>query len=111
MLAVVYGFSGLDLADAQDLGEVELGGCVITGAEPEWRCQGCGHSWPSEPAAVAAAREDGMRAFGEGRTLPSHLSEDERKAWREGWESRAERFQGTMDELRWHDNGGDPGAT
>ena len=47
VVPIVYGFPGPDLADAQNRGEVELGGCVVTGADPEWRCKVCGHSWPN----------------------------------------------------------------
>ena len=45
VVPIVYGMPGSELAEAYERGEVELGGCVITGDDPQWRCKGCGHDW------------------------------------------------------------------
>jgi rubrerythrin len=34
-----------ELERALDAGEVVLGGCVVTGDDPSWRCVECGHRW------------------------------------------------------------------
>lgn len=38
---IVYGLPGWDLAEAEKNGEVVLGGCVVSGNDPEWACPNC----------------------------------------------------------------------
>jgi len=41
---ILYGLPAFskDLEDALSEGAVTLGGCVVTGDDPEWECLGCG---------------------------------------------------------------------
>ena len=45
VLRIVYGLPDHELAEQARQGKVALGGCVITGEDPEWRCGRCGHEW------------------------------------------------------------------
>ena len=45
VLPIVYGLPGPELAEEARLGKVVLGGCVITGEDPEWRCAKCGREF------------------------------------------------------------------
>ncbi len=45
VLRIVYGLPGLELAEDAQRGKVALGGCVITGEDPEWRCAKCGREF------------------------------------------------------------------
>ncbi len=38
---IVYGMVGVDAFEAAERGEVELGGCVIEGEAPAWKCTSC----------------------------------------------------------------------
>ncbi len=38
---IVYGLPGSELGEAYERGEVFLGGCVVTGDDPEWACPNC----------------------------------------------------------------------
>jgi hypothetical protein len=31
-----------------DSGEIALGGCIVTGNDPEWRCNTCGKRFPED---------------------------------------------------------------
>ncbi len=37
---IAYGMPGPDLVDAGEEGRLVLGGCVVTGFDPEWACTG-----------------------------------------------------------------------
>ena len=41
---ILYGYPGFPLIDNEDLdsGRITLGGCVVTGDDPEWECTQCG---------------------------------------------------------------------
>ena len=41
VLQIIYGLPGKSLMDEERRGEVELGGCVITGNDPNFRCKSC----------------------------------------------------------------------
>lgn len=45
VLRIVYGLPDVELAEEAELGKVALGGCVITGEDPEWQCAKCGREW------------------------------------------------------------------
>lgn len=45
VVPIVYGMPGSELIEAYEKGEVELGGCVVSDYDPEWRCRACGHDW------------------------------------------------------------------
>ena len=44
---IFYGYPGNMKALEKPLekGEIVLGGCIITGNDPEWSCNECGHRW------------------------------------------------------------------
>ena len=50
VLRIVYGLPDQELAEEARLGKVALGGCVITGEDPEWQCAKCGREF-GPPAA------------------------------------------------------------
>jgi hypothetical protein len=42
MLPIVFGYPMPELFEAEQRGEVALGGCVVTGEDPTHRCAACG---------------------------------------------------------------------
>ncbi len=48
VVPMVFGLPGPELAEEAQRGEVELGGCSITGDDPEWACRECGHRWRAD---------------------------------------------------------------
>lgn len=42
-VAIVYGMPGVELFEAEERGEVELGGCIP--GDERWHCRHCGHDW------------------------------------------------------------------
>ncbi len=42
---IVYGYPTPDAVEAQDRGEIELGGCVIDADDPQWICKNCENCW------------------------------------------------------------------
>lgn len=45
VLPILYGMPPAEIGEAAERGQVVLGGCVITGDDPNWRCAVCGHQW------------------------------------------------------------------
>ena len=41
LVPIVYGLPGLELRRDSENGHVALGGCVVTGNDPELECLGC----------------------------------------------------------------------
>src|SRR5215210_6361778 len=69
-IAIVYGYPSADTFAAAQLGEVAIGGCVVTGNDPTHRCPECGADLVRagrefELAIVAAARAAAARNFDE----------------------------------------------
>jgi hypothetical protein len=44
-IPIVYGYPDSEMLDADDAGEVVLGGCVCTFDQPEWSCRACRYRW------------------------------------------------------------------
>jgi hypothetical protein len=43
---LIYGnVGGSDVIAQAESGEIVLGGCVETGADPNWHCLACSHEW------------------------------------------------------------------
>ena len=42
---IVYGYPGGDTFAAAERGELMLGGCILWGDDPQWKCRACGHRW------------------------------------------------------------------
>jgi hypothetical protein len=42
IVPIVYGLPGIQLHHAALRGEILLGGCVISGDDPQWICRVCG---------------------------------------------------------------------
>ena len=42
---IVYGLPSSDAGEAEDRGEIALGGCCIDEDCPIWSCRNCGHRW------------------------------------------------------------------
>lgn len=45
VVPIVYGYPDDSLLKDQEEGKVALGGCVITGNDPQWFCKSCKKSW------------------------------------------------------------------
>lgn len=41
MTPIVYGYPGPDMFEAEERGEVVIGGCVVFDGRPSWRCTSC----------------------------------------------------------------------
>jgi hypothetical protein len=41
LVSIVYGLPGMELRRDSEMGLVSLGGCVVTGNDPELECLGC----------------------------------------------------------------------
>lgn len=46
---IVYGYPSSDMFAADERGQVELGGCILWGDDPQWYCRPCGHRWGNTP--------------------------------------------------------------
>jgi hypothetical protein len=46
---IVYGYPTIDLFEAEQRGEVSLGGCVVGNESPDYACRSCGAAlpWPA----------------------------------------------------------------
>lgn len=44
-LPIVYGLPNAETFDAADRGELVLGGCLVTSADPDHRCKSCCQEW------------------------------------------------------------------
>lgn len=56
---IAYGMPGPEVFDAADEGRVVLGGCVVTGFDPDWACTGPEqHIWRSGEEDRAAKSVD-----------------------------------------------------
>lgn len=42
---IVYGYPSEVLLDEAERGEVALGGCVVSGLDPDMKCNECGKLW------------------------------------------------------------------
>jgi hypothetical protein len=45
VVAIVYGMPTPEAFKAAERGAIALGGCVVSGHDPQWRCRRCGHEW------------------------------------------------------------------
>ena len=48
IVPIVYGYPGPGLQKEAEQGEVELGGCMVTGNDSNRVCRECGHRWREE---------------------------------------------------------------
>lgn len=67
---IVYGYPSEEATDAEERGEVILGGCLVSEGQPEWVCIKCRWAWLVDTAGTAQATN---RWWG-----PDHLS----RRWR-----------------------------
>ena len=42
---IAYGYPSPDMWDSVQLGEIVLGGCMISSESPNWLCRNCGLRW------------------------------------------------------------------
>jgi hypothetical protein len=54
VVPIVWGLPGTATFEEADAGKVHLGGCVVSGASPEWHCHACGNDFRSERAPTPA---------------------------------------------------------
>jgi hypothetical protein len=45
---IVYGMATYQAGQAVERGEIALGGCEVTGEDPDYRCRECGVRWMGE---------------------------------------------------------------
>ena len=45
VVPIAYGFPGREMFEEAERGDIELGGCCVTGDDPNWICRECGHRW------------------------------------------------------------------
>ncbi len=45
-IRIAYGLPGLDMAEAEERGEIRLGGCLVGPESPDFECLGCGAALP-----------------------------------------------------------------
>lgn len=45
VVPIVYGLPSPELIEEAKRGEVSLGGCCLTGNDPQWFCKACEHEW------------------------------------------------------------------
>ena len=45
VVPIVFGYPSETLLESADRGEVSLGGCCMTGDDPEWHCKDCEYDW------------------------------------------------------------------
>jgi hypothetical protein len=50
---IAFGLPSEEAAQAARRGEIVLGGCVVTGNDPQWFCSNCEATWRSDPAPEA----------------------------------------------------------
>ena len=72
-VCLVYGEVGDPTVIAQvERGEIVLGGCVVTGTDPDWHCGACSHDWRARrsgakkppPLVLSTEMLQGLREFG-----------------------------------------------
>jgi len=67
-IPIAYGLPSLEAGQAAARGEVVLGGCEVTGEDPDCQCVACGVRWMErDPGRWTPARsvEDGYRPTGQ----------------------------------------------
>ncbi len=45
VVPIVYGYPSWELGQAEERGELVLGGYMASDRDPKWRCMDCGHEW------------------------------------------------------------------
>ncbi|NQT61652.1 MAG: hypothetical protein HQ556_01730 [Candidatus Marinimicrobia bacterium] len=45
IVLLVYGTAGTEMIKETQEGKIALGGCVVTGNDPAWRCRVCNNAW------------------------------------------------------------------
>lgn len=47
LIPIAYGYPSEEMFREAQEGRIALGGCIISGNNPEWRCNACGHEFRS----------------------------------------------------------------
>ena len=55
---IVYGYPTAATMASAEAGEVELGGCIIGGDEPDWHCRSCDYSWKDQFVSTVDLPQD-----------------------------------------------------
>jgi len=50
---IVYGYPTFETFEAAEAGHLQLGGCVVTGDDPEFACPSCGAALPDPKPGMA----------------------------------------------------------
>ena len=62
-LRIAYGYPGFDMFEAEQRGELLLGGCVIEPDSPTWACRACRHTWGGPPSRTVPIAGHGVAAL------------------------------------------------
>lgn len=57
VLDIMYGMPTMEAFEMYERGEIKLGGCCITGEDPQYYCRECENEWAREAAIKHAYRE------------------------------------------------------
>jgi len=49
MIPILYGLPSSEMRGPVERGEIKLGGCVVSGNDPQWWCPQCEEPWPARP--------------------------------------------------------------
>lgn len=45
VIPILYGYLSGDMLKKAEMGEIKLGGCIVTPENPKWYCKDCGNEW------------------------------------------------------------------
>lgn len=52
VVPIVYGYPAPETAHRAGAGEIRLGGCCVTGHDPNWHCEDCDYAWGDDTGGV-----------------------------------------------------------
>src|SRR5688500_16953006 len=61
VVRIAYGLPSREMIESAKKGEIVLGGCVVSGNDPQWRCTACRHEWPGRADARSARKSANER--------------------------------------------------
>ena len=115
VINILYGMPNEEAFLAAEKGEIKLGGCVISGFDPEYYCKDCEHEWDMQAAIDHAYNEiTGIEASVGGYFGSSYQVDIDRKRQTLTWSSQVEgteeyeeqvlaplALDGFIEELKW----------
>ena len=68
VIPILFGMPGPEMIEAEQRGEIKLGGCCISGMEPEYYCKRCDYDFPEFDSLFERQGEEESDI--EGRQVP-----------------------------------------